>query len=116
MNNPSHDVYMDYMISRDESHYNVRFILLVSIVAALGGLLFGFDTAIISGTIPYITTYFNLGAYQLGWAVSSIIAGCVLGAAVAGKLAEAYGRRFILLVCALLFALSAVGVSLSSNL
>ncbi len=112
----NHDVSMDHTVSQDESHYNVRFILLVSIVAALGGLLFGFDTAIISGTIPYITTYFNLDAYLLGWAVSSIVAGCVLGAAAAGKLAETYGRRFVLLICAILFALSAVGVSLSDSL
>lgn len=95
---------------------NKRFIVLVSGVAALGGLLFGFDTAIISGTIPYITSYFNLNEYRLGWAVSSILIGCAIGALAAGKLADQYGRRFMLVVCGILFAISGVGAALSFQL
>lgn len=113
--NPETSLHSTTMASEAE-HYNTSFIILVSIVAALGGLLFGFDTAIISGTIPYITTYFDLDAHMLGWAVSSIVAGCVFGAMVAGMLAERYGRRFVLLICALLFAISAIGVSVSETL
>src|ERR1044072_7787156 len=90
-----------------EAHHtgkvNWRFITLVSFVAALGGLLFGFDTAIISGAIPYITSYFNLDEYRLGWAVSAILIGCAAGALMAGKLADKYGRRYMLIFCALLF-------------
>jgi MFS transporter, SP family, arabinose:H+ symporter len=95
---------------------NARFIWMISIVAALGGLLFGFDTAIISGTIQYITPYFGLNAYSLGWAVSAILIGCGLGALVAGKLADAYGRRFVLKCCAILFAVSAIGVAVATSL
>jgi SP family arabinose:H+ symporter-like MFS transporter len=95
---------------------NKTFIILVSFVAALGGLLFGFDTAIISGTIPYITTYFRLDEYMLGWAVSSILIGCAIGAACAGKLADLYGRKSVLIICAILFALSGIGAGLSHEL
>lgn len=93
-----------------------KFIILVSAVAALGGLLFGFDTAIISGTIPYITSYFALNEYMLGWAVSSILIGCAVGALVAGKGADRYGRRFMLICCAILFAVSGIGAGLSNQL
>lgn len=95
---------------------NLRFITLVSFVTALGGLLFGFDTAIISGTIPYISAYFKLDAYGLGWSVSAILIGCAAGAMMAGKLADKYGRRFMLIICAILFAVSGIGVALSNQL
>ena len=95
---------------------NWRFITLVSFVAALGGLLFGFDTAIISGAIPYLSAYFKLDAYGLGWAVSAILIGCAAGALLAGKLADQHGRRFMLIGCALLFAVSGIGAGLSTQL
>lgn len=89
------------------------FVILISATAALGGLLFGFDTAIISGTIPYIQTYFKMDALSLGWAVGSGLVGCALGSVIAGYLAENYGRRLSLMACALLFAISGIGVALS---
>lgn len=95
---------------------NQRFVLAVSLVAALGGFLFGFDTAIISGAIPFITPYFNLNEYSLGWAVSSILIGCATGAVAAGAVADAYGRRFVLFLCAALFGLSGIGTALAGNL
>ena len=95
---------------------NNAFILAISGVAALGGLLFGFDTAVISGAIPAIQTYFRLNEYALGWAVSSILIGCALGAIVAGKLADRFGRRSTLMICAVLFGLSAVGASQAGTL
>ncbi len=94
---------------------NTRFIIVISMVAALGGLLFGFDTAIISGAIPYITPYFGLGGFSLGWAVSSILIGCAAGAMMAGLVADKYGRRLTLIICAVLFALSGLGSGLASN-
>lgn len=95
---------------------NTSFIVLVSVVAALGGLLFGFDTAIISGTIPYIKDYFLLDEFGLGWAVGSILIGCAAGAFFAGKIADMYGRRAVLIVCAVLFAASGIGAGLASHL
>jgi sugar porter (SP) family MFS transporter len=99
-----------------QGNINKKFIVLVSFVAALGGLLFGFDTAIISGAIPYISSYFSLNEYWLGWAVGSILIGCAVGAMLAGGLADRYGRRFMLVVCAVLFAVSGIGAGLSENL
>lgn len=93
-----------------------NFVLRVSLVAALGGLLFGFDTAIISGAIPFITPYFDLNEYSLGWAVGSILIGCGSGAVLAGPLADAYGRRSMLFLCAGLFGLSGIGTALAGNL
>jgi sugar porter (SP) family MFS transporter len=102
--------------SLQDGKTNKRFIVLVSFVAALGGLLFGFDTAIISGTIPYITSFFGLNEYWLGWSVSSILIGCAIGAVIAGPLADKYGRKFTLMICAVLFAVSGVGAGLSNQL
>ena len=92
------------------------YILLLSAVSALGGVLFGFDTAVISGTIPFIKSHFGLDEVMLGWAVSSILIGCGLGAMIAGKLADALGRRIALFICAFLFAATGVGVALADSL
>ena len=96
--------------------YHTGFIVLVSVVAALGGLLFGFDTAVISGTIPFITEYFALDEFALGWAVGSILLGSAAGALFAGTLAETRGRRAVLFGCALLFGVSALGCALATTL
>lgn len=95
---------------------NIRFVTLISITAALGGLLFGFDTAIISGAIPYLESYFNLNAVTLGWAVSSGLIGCAIGSLLAGYLADKYGRRAVLMICAVLFAISGIGAAFSTEL
>jgi sugar porter (SP) family MFS transporter len=87
-----------------------------SFTAALGGLLFGFDTAVISGTIPFITKYFNLSDAMLGWAVSSALVGCVVGSLSVGKPGDLFGRRLMLKIMALLFILSALGTGLSRTL
>lgn len=90
-------------------------IVVVSIVAALGGLLFGFDTAVISGAIPGITAYFQLDTYSLGWAVGCVLIGCAAGALLAGRLADLFGRRKMLFLCAVLFAASGLGAGLSAT-
>lgn len=86
------------------------------LTAALGGLLFGFDTAVISGTIPFITKYFHLTHAMLGWAVSSALIGCIIGSIAIGKPGDLYGRRFMLKILAFLFLVSAVGSALSDSL
>jgi len=91
-------------------------LFLTSFVAALGGLLFGFDTAVISGTIPFITKYFNLTDTLLGWAVSSALIGCLIGSITAGKPGDILGRRLMLKVMAVLFFISALGTGLSESL
>jgi SP family arabinose:H+ symporter-like MFS transporter len=92
-----------------------RFLILVTVVATLGGLLFGFDEAVISGVTPFIQPYFNLSDIALGWTVSSLLIGCIIGVIACGKPGDLYGRRKILLVAALLFVISAVGSALSTN-
>lgn len=85
------------------------YVILISIVAALGGLLFGFDTAVISGTINFIQPYFGLSEVGLGWTVSSLLFGCIAGVFIAGKAGDHYGRKKVLMLAAFLFFLSAVG-------
>ena len=90
------------------------YVILVSVVAALGGLLFGFDTAVISGTINFIQPYFGLSEVGLGWTVSSLLFGCMIGVFLAGKASDLLGRKKVLMLAALLFFFSAVG-SASAN-
>lgn len=91
------------------------YVILISLVAACGGLLFGFDTAVISGVLPFIKPYFNLSDAGLGWAVSSVIAGCMIGTQLAGKPGDILGRKKTLLLTALLFIVSALGSALAES-
>lgn len=81
-------------------------------VAALGGFLFGFDMAVVSGVLPLVTQQFSLSALYQGWFVSSALIGCILGVAVSGELGDRYGRRPVLLLAAILFLVSALGCGL----
>lgn len=92
------------------------YVILISVVAAFGGLLFGFDTAVISGTINFIQPYFGLSEAGLGWTVSSLLFGCIAGVSVAGKAGDRYGRKKILMFAAALFFISALGSALSHQL
>jgi SP family arabinose:H+ symporter-like MFS transporter len=85
---------------------NLRYVVFLGSTAALGGLLFGFDIAIITGAGPFITREFALSDIGLGWAFSSLLFGCVLGCFIAGKLTDKYGRKKLLLGVAVLFALT----------
>lgn len=91
-------------------------LIFISIVAALGGLLFGFDIAIITGAGPYLVKNFELNNIQEGWAYSSLLFGCILGAAVAGRITDAIGRKKILIMVAVLFAVTSVGSALAFSL
>lgn len=87
----------------------MKYVTLVSMVAALGGLLFGFDTAVVSGAIGFMKERFNLSEIEVGWAVSSLIIGCIIGAASAGVLGDRFGRKKVLLLAALLFIIGSIG-------
>ncbi len=95
---------------------SVSYLLLVCFVAALGGLLFGYDTAVISGALKFLTAYFILSPAQLGWAAASALAGCMLGAALAGAVSDRFGRKRVLILCAILFLISAIGSAVPPNL
>lgn len=97
------------------SFVRLSFLLLITSVVALGGLLFGYDTAVISGAIGLLQVHFGLTAAQTGWAASSALAGCVAGAVVAGKGADRFGRHRFLLLASVCFLVSAVGTALASS-
>ncbi|HEX9659302.1 MAG TPA: MFS transporter, partial [Rhodothermales bacterium] len=79
------------------------------LVASLGGLLFGFDTAVISGTVERVTRQYDLSPLLEGWFASSALVGCIVGAAIAGFLGDKFGRKPTLIVSGALFLVSAVG-------
>lgn len=88
----------------------------ISLVATLGGLLFGYDTAVISGGIGFLRTHFQLDTLQMGFAASSALVGCIAGAAFAGTLSDRFGRKKILVLSAVLFAVSAIGSALPTSI
>lgn len=85
---------------------SIRFVLFATSVAAIGGFLFGYDTAVINGANSYLTAFMHLDLAQQGKATSSAIAGCIPGAMFAGFLSDRFGRKKLLFSCALLFAIS----------
>jgi SP family arabinose:H+ symporter-like MFS transporter len=94
---------------------NTGYLYLVCLVAALGGFLFGFDTAVISGTVSLVKHDFNLDAVNEGWFVSCALLGCIIGVACSGKLSDKYGRKIILILSAVLFLASALGCMVSNS-
>src|SRR5690606_34641087 len=85
---------------------------LIALIASLGGLLFGYDTAVISGAIGNLREWFSLSPWQTGWAISSALVGCLVGALSADLLSTRYGRKWNLIVAALMFLISAIGTAL----
>ncbi len=94
----------------------MRTVYMLTAVAALGGLLFGYDTAVISGAIGFLKIKFQLSAAMVGWAASSAIIGCIFGAMFAGWASDKFGRKRVLVLTAILFAISAIGAAFPDNL
>ncbi|MDV6330672.1 sugar porter family MFS transporter [Asticcacaulis sp. 201] len=94
---------------------NGPFVLLLSAIGALGGLMFGFDIAIITGAGPFIEQQFHLNPVELGVAFSSLLFGCVIGSALAGFLADIFGRRAVMIAVALVFAATSVATGMADT-
>ncbi|PSW12233.1 MFS transporter [Photobacterium rosenbergii] len=95
--------------------HNFAYIIRICCIAALGGILLGYDTAVISGAIGPIREHFGLTPAQTGWAVSSVVLGSIIGAVSAGWSALKYGRRKTLFIAAILFMISAIGSALATT-
>jgi MFS transporter, SP family, arabinose:H+ symporter len=91
------------------------YVFLISLIAAFGGLLFGFDIAIFSGTIPFIQPYYQLSEAQLGWTGSSLYVGCILGTLVTGFLTDRFGRKLPLILSAGIFMVSSIMMGWASS-
>ena len=89
------------------------YVVFICTAAALGGLLFGYDTAVISGAVGFLQAHFELSAAGIGWATSSGVLGSVLGVSISGVLSDGIGRKKTLLLSALLFLISAIGTALA---
>ena len=90
-------------------------LVLICFIAAMGGFLFGFDTAVISGALSFVVKDFHFSALMEGWFVSSALLGCIFGVLFSGKLSDVYGRKKIMLLSAGLFFLSAIGCMLAGS-
>ena len=94
---------------------NLRHVLFLASVAAIGGILFGYDTAVISGTIGSVTDLFELDTIQQGWYVGCALIGSILGVSAAGTLSDGIGRKLTMLISAVLFSISAIGCALCAD-
>ena len=98
-----------------KSQTNTGYVAFLSVVAAIGGILFGYDTAVISGTVTGVSAQFGLDAMQQGWFVGCALVGSIGGVAVAGILSDRFGRRMTMLISAVFFTVSGIGCALSPD-
>ena len=94
---------------------NIGYILFMALVAALGGILFGYDTAVISGTTAIVKSQFALSDISEGWYVGCALIGSIIGVAVAGPLSDSLGRKRTMLISATLFSISAIGCAVCGS-
>ena len=99
-----------------EANYNMKFIWVICLVAAMGGLLFGYDWVVVGGAKAFYEPFFQITdqtPFMRGWAMSSALFGCIMGAVLSGMLADRFGRKRLLVTSGLLFTVSAVMTGLS---
>src|SRR6478736_3321052 len=94
-----------------ERSFNNIYIVAISFVSALGGYLFGFDFAVISGALPFLQKQFQLNAYWEGFTTGSLALGAILGCIIAGSYSDKYGRRPALLLSAAVFLISSLSMA-----
>lgn len=94
---------------------NIAYVIFLSVVAALGGFLFGYDVAVISGTIKQVSTQFQLDTLQQGWYVGCALTGSIAGVMISGILSDKIGRKKPMVISAILFSTAAIGCALSGS-
>lgn len=94
---------------------NKKYLCMLAFIAAFGGFLFGFDTAVISGTEGFVKDKFVLDALAEGWFVGIALLGCIIGVIIAGYLSDKFGRKPVLILSAVLFTISAIGCTISTS-
>src|SRR5687767_5794468 len=102
------------LIKKEETTPPMGYAVRISMVAAIGGFLFGFETAVISGAEKTIQQLWNLSPGWQGFTVASSLIGTVIGSIIAGMPAQRYGRKKVLTVIAILYLLSAIGCAVTS--
>ncbi len=100
------------------SSINTAYLLLMSLTAALGGFLFGYDWVVIGGAKPFYEAYFNIGHLPSlqGWVMGSAILGCLIGVTIAGSLADKHGRKPLMMIAAMIFIAASIGTGFSHNI
>ena len=98
-----------------KSNMNMGYVVFMTIVAALGGILFGYDTAVISGTTEMVRSQFALSTMREGWYVGCALIGSICGVAVAGAMSDKLGRKLTMLISAALFSISAIGCAVCGD-
>lgn len=103
-------------MTNSNQHFNNSYIIAISFISALGGYLFGFDFAVISGALPFLKEQFGLNEYWEGFATGCLALGAMIGCVIAGSSAEKYGRKYSLLISGVLFTVSSFGMAASNGL
>jgi SP family sugar:H+ symporter-like MFS transporter len=109
------DEFNDAFKVREEKPDSILYVLFIASVAAIGGFLFGFDSGVINGTVTALGNAFNSSDVSTGFNVASVLLGCALGALIAGPLSDRYGRKAIMIITAVIFAISAFGSGISTS-
>ncbi|MBA2762324.1 MAG: MFS transporter, partial [Segetibacter sp.] len=91
-------------------------IVLIALIAATGGLLFGFDTGVISGALPFLKEHWKLSDSDIEWLTTTVLIGAVLGAVTSGKLSDYLGRKKTIIINAIIFAVGALGCAFATSI
>src|SRR5512147_1055575 len=95
---------------------NLSYLVPICLVATLGGLLFGYDTGVISGAIEFLTVRFNLDVVMKGWASGCVLIGCATGVLIVGPISDRFGRKVALFSAAVLFLISSMGTAVPQSI